>query len=384
MKIAIDLLWVRVNKVGGTEHFVRNLLEGISLDSREISFVLLVASDNADSFKKYLKDKRFSMLVAPVDSENLMMRLIWQNTLEYSWLKKYGINHCYQPTLFRPLLGGGVDTISTVHDIQPYHYPQYHPKYEVIYSKWCWIATKFFSKKTVAISQFVKDELTGIYHFDKKKVEVIPNPILVERPEKGTFELLSGKYGIEKKEYYYTISQLLPHKNLKVLIDVFEQICDNDILLPRKLVISGGHGNKKDELLTLIKEKHLSDCVILTDYLTVEEKFSMIDNCKDFLFPSIYEGFGMPPVEAMMLSADVITTKCASIPEVTQNLATYVENPYDVNEWIEKMLESDAVTEESKTNDSIKIEGERFDGSIYDKKTIATRYLDLFESTWQK
>ena len=69
-------------------------------------------------------------------------------------------------------------------------------------------------------------------------------------------------------------------------------------------------------------------------------------NAKAFLFPSIFEGFGMPPVEALQMGTTVITTNCASLPEVTRGKAIYVENPFDEREWVRKMIDSkDAVYE---------------------------------------
>ncbi|WP_419021834.1 glycosyltransferase, partial [Holdemanella sp.] len=86
-------------------------------------------------------------------------------------------------------------------------------------------------------------------------------------------------------------------------------------------------------------------------------------NCHSFLFPSVFEGFGMPPVEAMLFGTKVITTKCTSIPEVTQNKALYVEDPYRVDDWV-KMIRS-------------KEEMGRLDVGVYAPDKIAKEYLDV-------
>lgn len=364
--IAIDLIWVRVKKVGGTEHYIRNLLDGFRGLPDNFSFILVVAKDNYESFVHYTEDSRFQILTADINANEIGKRLIWQNLFENRWLKKNGIEYCFEPTLFRPMFNGHIKYISTIHDIQGYYYPQYHPAYEVIYSWLCWQACRWHSYKVISTSNCVKKDLVEKMHIKRGKIDVIPIPVEVVYPQKNTFAELENRYHIAGKEYYYTISQLIPHKNLKTLILVMAKIKNSKINLPARLLISGGHGSNKEELYQLIDENDLRANIILTEFISVEEKYSLIENSRAFLFPSVFEGFGMPPVEAMMLRAPVITTKCASIPEVTQNRATYVEDPYDVDEWISRMQDLDCA-------------GVQIDNSVYDKTNIALKYLKIFD-----
>lgn len=362
-EIAIDLLWLRPKKVGGTEFYIRNLLDGLMQLKEPFRFVLVTAKDNADTFTHYLTDKRFRMLTVPIESEKIGKRLIWQNLFENRLLKKNGLRLCFSPVFFRPFLNGGVSWMNTIHDIQAYHYPKYHPFYEVAYSWLCWYANRLFSKKVVVISEYVKQDLVEHFHFKPEKIEVIYNPVAVEEPKEDVFEGLRQKYGVEKGEYYYTLSQLIPHKNLVTLVSVMERVCREHAKLPQKLLISGVSGFQSDKLKELIREKHLEQAICLTGFVENSEKFSLLKNCRAFLFPSVFEGFGMPPVEAMLLGTPVITTRCTCIPEVTQNMAHYVEDPYRVEDWIAQM----------KKNPS----GENtLDASVYDKERISRQYLE--------
>lgn len=363
--IAIDLLWVRVKKVGGTEHYIRNLLDGFCTLPDDFNFVLVVAKDNYESFVHYTEDSRFQILTANITANEIGKRLIWQNLFENRWLRKHGIEYCFEPTLFRPMFNGHIKYISTIHDIQGYYYPNYHPAYEVVYSWLCWQACRWNSYKVISTSNCVKKDLVEKMHIKGEKINVIPIPVEVVSPKRSTFIELADRYNIDEKEYYYTISQLIPHKNLKTLILVMAKIKSNGTELPTRLIISGGHGSNKEELNQLIDENNLQEDIVLTEFISVEEKFSLIENCRAFLFPSVFEGFGMPPVEAMMLGTPVITTKCASIPEVTQNKATYVENPYNVDEWIEKLKDISYIDV-------------KFDKAAYDKVNIALKYLENF------
>jgi glycosyltransferase involved in cell wall biosynthesis len=144
-------------------------------------------------------------------------------------------------------------------------------------------------------------------------------------------------------------------------------IKDKNIKLPSRLLISGIGGKDKGDLIQLIDENGLTDNIVLTGFVDNKIRNTLYKNCKAFLFPSIFEGFGMPPVEAMAFGGDVITTKKTSLYEVTQGLAKYVDNPFDEDEWVNEMIKS------NETNEKIKIKIDK-----YDVKYIASKYLKCF------
>lgn len=382
-KIAIDLTWLRLGKVGGTEFYIRNLLEGFVNQQEELLFspVLFVAKDNYKTISEWecIKKSGFEILIAPVDSEIIGKRLIWQNVFQNNFLKKHSIHFCFSPTLFRPMLNGGIKYINTVHDIQAYHYPQYHPKYEVIYSKMCWKACAKMSEKVITISNFCKQDLCEHMKFDKDKVLVIYNAISVNRQDEviwnayqKTFE---AKFHIKLKEnnYYYTLCQMIPHKNIDTLLNVIYKLKEKNDKSTNILIVSGVSGYKSEKLYSLIKQLGIEDKVFITGFVSNEIKFTLMQHAKAFLFPSMFEGFGMPPVEAMMLGTPVITTRCTSIPEITQGCAEYVEDPKNIDDWIEQM-------------ETLPSEGDRnylydtFDESKYSSILIAQQYIDVLNA----
>lgn len=360
-KIAIDLLWLRPGKVGGTEFYVRNLLDGFLLMTEPFDFVLLTSKDNQDTFGKYLLDKRFSKMTVNVESANIKKRIIWQVFQQNLFLRKHHIRYCFSPVYCRPFFNGGITYYTTIPDIQAYHYPQYHPGYETVYSKLCWLTDKHKNKHTFAISDFVRQDLINVYHFNPNKITTIYIGIDLDISEEVKFECISDKYGIAEKEYFYTICQMIPHKNIITLVKMLSEIKARDIKLPRKLVVSGISGNASDDFLKAIDKYGLQKEIILTGFVSNGEKISLYRHCADFLFPSIFEGFGMPPLEAMMCGATVVTTRCASIPEVTQEKANYVSNPFDINDWIDRI--SNAVNRD-----------DEIDWEVFNKKKLAEKY----------
>ena len=366
--ITIDLLWVRPGKVGGTEVFTRNLLDGFYDNQKDIQIFLLLSKDNAYSFQKYRRDNRFHFLVAPVNSENIIQRVLWQFLFESIYLRKKGLKNCFVPVLYRPLINAGIRYINVIHDIQAFYYPQYHPVYEVWCSRLCWYLAKWLDVKTVVTSEWVKKDLIRTFHFKEKQIKVIPIPVKINQNDNEKIERIEEKYGIHRGEYYYTVAQIIPHKNLETLIEVFNGIKTKAVSLPSKLIISGPSGNALQTVIQKIREYHLEQEVLLTGYISDGERNTLYQYARAFLFPSVFEGFGIPPIEAMMLKTTVITTRCTSIPEVTQECANYVENPYDVQEWICAMKEA---------KENRKLDQERF--SIAE---ITGNYLQLFDEVF--
>lgn len=337
LDIAVDLLWLRPKKVGGTEFYIRNLLDGFLRLKEPFHLFLLVSRDNRESLAHYAQDERIDLLETEVVSANIAGRILWQFFCQNRFLRKHGIRKCFIPVYCRPLFNGGITYVNTIHDLQAAHYPEYHPLHEIAYSKLCWWLDAHFSKHIVAISDWVRDDIIEKYHVRQNKITTIYNPITVDEKEMADFKRLADKYGIREGEFFYTVAQLIPHKNLNTLIAVMERIKERKIDLPCRLLISGVNGESRSKLEEQIRERGLEQEVTLTGFVENDERNALYRYCRAFLFPSVFEGFGMPPIEAMLFGTVVVATDRTCIPEVTQGKANYVKDPYDVEEWIRVM-----------------------------------------------
>lgn len=334
-KCAIDLLWVRPKHVGGIESAARNLLDGFTLLDDEFEFWLLVSRDNADTFRHYSKDSRFHIEICDIESSNVPKRIIWQNLHLGKKIKSLGIKKCLEPYYCKPFLGTEeIDFVTTIHDLQAIHYPEYFSKKRVIWMKFSWWNAIRSSKKIIAISDYVRSDILKTYKAAPEKVITIYDPVIVDINDMADESIIENKYGVKKGEFYFTVSSLLPHKNITTILEVIKKITDENIDLPKKLIVSGVGGKSKELLLEKIKTNNLEDNVQLTPFIENNERNALYKHCKAFLFPSVFEGFGMPPIEAMMFEAPVVTTRETSLEEITQGQANYVNDPYNVDEWI--------------------------------------------------
>lgn len=150
-------------------------------------------------------------------------------------------------------------------------------------------------------------------------------------------------------EFIFFISTIEPRKNVNNLIKAFEEVKRN-YSKDLKLIIAGGKGWKSDQTLELIKNSEYKDDIIIPGYIDEIEKYYLYKKCKLFVFPSIYEGFGIPILEAMNNGALVLTSNISSLPEVGGDAVVYINNPYNYKEIAEKINKVLKFSEEERKN----------------------------------
>lgn len=368
MRIGIDLLYIRPGVNGGTESYIRNLLDGFYMygsDSDE--YILFTARDNAKTFTKYAAKSNFVLYNCPISSANVNKRLIWESLN----LDKLGIKQkldiWFIPVYSMPLITSKkIPYVVAIMDLISLHYPNNFSFFRRNFFKLCWKNDCRNAAKVVTISDFCKKDIVDHFRISSGKVQRIYCPVIAA--ETGVkFSTFAENYRITDKEYFYTVAQLSKNKNLITLLKAV-RILKNDNI-PVKLVISGSGTSSDvvDELDAYVRENDIEDVVIRTGFIDNDERDCLYDHCKAFLFPSVFEGFGMPPIEAMKRGAPVITTKETAIFEVTQGKAEYVDNAYDEKEWAEKIKS----VKSASTDINI-------DLTRYDLKNIVDQYSDLF------
>jgi len=176
----------------------------------------------------------------------------------------------------------------------------------------------------VTDSQFSKDEIIKYFPQHSDKIRVVQCGVDLEkfRPctEPERIPEVKKSLGIEG-DYFLYLGTIEPRKNLERLIKAYH-ICTQRIGsdLP-KLVLAGGKGWLYDSIFAKVTELGLTDRVIFTKYVPSEDMNPLMCGAVAFVFPSIYEGFGMPPLEAMACGVPVLASDAASLPEVTGDCA---------------------------------------------------------------
>ena len=217
----------------------------------------------------------------------------------------------------------------TIHDAAIYLFPDSYKSIFRYWYKFLYTCHSLFSRNIFTVSNHSADELRKI--FPKKKFTVLYNAADHFGLENESSEEVLGKFNLSIGSYFLVVASFNPTKNLRNLILAYELYKKNGEI---KLVVVGSPNSAifADSLSTFEKRD-----VIFTDKVNDSELSALYRNALAFIFPSIHEGFGIPPLEAMICGCPVLASKRSSIPEVCGDAAVYF-NPYDPQDIAEKML----------------------------------------------
>lgn len=219
-------------------------------------------------------------------------------------------------------------TVVTVHDLGYQYFPWAHPRL----ARWYLHLSTLFSARTatrvIADSAATKADLVQRYRIPPAKVTVVPlaagpafRPVAPEAAQ-----ATARRYGITG-EYILFVGTLHPRKNLRRLLEAFA-LLKRQAHLPHRLVLAGKLGWRGQELCRTAAQLGLEGQVVFTGFVAEEDLPALMSGCAAFAFPSLYEGFGLPALEAMACGAPVICSDSASLPEVVGNAGLLVD-PWD-------------------------------------------------------
>jgi glycosyltransferase involved in cell wall biosynthesis len=278
-------------------------------------------------------------LVAPSDSftfvspQGLLKKRWWSLGLPLHLSRKpfdlfHGTNYDVPLWSRRP-------TVVTIHDLSKLLMPNAHvPPLKWIGRRRPSLMAKIASK-IITPSNSVKTEVCEAFGIDPEKVAVTPEaPRAVFRRREDPEILRRLRLD---REFILFVGTIEPRKNLHALVKAFDRLLRSTSLSPM-LVIAGGKGWLMDDFPSFIKEKGLEDRVCLTGYLDDEDLRSLYSSCAAFVYPSLYEGFGLPPLEAMACDAPVITSRIPALIETVGSAARLVD-PSDVEDLARAMAE---------------------------------------------
>lgn len=194
----------------------------------------------------------------------------------------------------------------------------------------------------VTDSEFSKREIVKYFPKHENKIRVIPCGVDLQRfkPCADAERIAAVKKSLEiEGDYFMYLGTIEPRKNLERLIEayhIFTQKAGNDA---PKLVLAGGKGWLYDSIFAKVTELKLTEKVIFTKYVPSEDINPLMCGALAFVFPSIYEGFGMPPLEAMACGVPVLVSGEASLPEVTGDCGVIVDaySPENIADGLMKL-----------------------------------------------
>lgn len=217
--------------------------------------------------------------------------------------------------------------VVTVHDLGYRHYPEAHRPFDRWYLEWTTRRHCRVARHLVVDSQATRQDLIDFYGADPARLSVVylgrdENLQRVEAPE--VIAQTKARYHIEG-DYLLYLGTLQPRKNLVRLIEAFQLALASVPQPELKLVIAGQRGWLYDAILERVRQLGLTGRVIFAGYVAAEDKAALLSGALAYLLPSLYEGFGLPVLEAMACGTPVLTSNCSSLPEVAGQAAWLVD-----------------------------------------------------------
>lgn len=322
MKVAVNLTWCVPGQVGGSEEYlVRQLL---GLDRGEVVARLFVPRGFREAHPELCD--RFDCVVAPHDGTSRGRRIFDEST----WLFRRTAGHDLVHH------GGGTlpsvhrsPTILTIHDLQYREFPQYFSHARLTYLR----ATMPRSARRATViavpTEFVKSTVCEAFSLPTDRVHVVPHGVEPSLGDDATpEEELRRRFGLGSAPFVIFPAVTHPHKGHGFLLDVMERKWSR---LGVRLVLIGGRGAADDTVESRLADEPLSRCVSRLGRVSNADRDGLIRAAMAVVFPSEYEGFGAPLIEAMALGTPVLCSDRACLPEVAGSAAVVRE--LDVEAW---------------------------------------------------
>lgn len=311
------------NRVGSSEFCYQLLSSLYSLDKKNRYTIFLPVNPSAD-LPKESKTWRYAVLAA---------KKLWTLFALGKKLREYRgkMDVFFSPTHYLPLKVPCPSVISIL-DVSYIYFPALFKKRDFYQLK---VWGKYSIKKAdriITISYSSKNDIIKAYGVNEAKITVVYPGI--KQLSKANFmkkEELKKKFKIEK-DYLLFVGTLQPRKNIIRLIEAFSLLKKDDL----QLIIIGKPGWQFEEIRSSPQKFGVADKVIFLENITNAELPSFYRYALCFVLPSLYEGFGLPILEAMQYGCPVVTSSVSSLPEAAGEAAVYV-NPEDVQDIAEKL-----------------------------------------------
>lgn len=318
MKIGIDIRETGKNKAGKgyyAFHLTRALLK---LDEKH-EYTLYTDHKN-DHFNSFHNAQLRYINKKGVFWHKKTLSNIYKNNLDiFISPTSYIIPALHNPKKLRVLM--------TVHDLIAFLYPKQHNKKAVLTEKLTLKRASRKAYKLLSVSENTKKDLIKQFNLRDRDIAIIPNAASdafgIIEPEKC--KSLSNKYNLPKT-FIFSVGTLEPRKNYPALLEAYAKIkpYHSDV----HLVIAGKKGWLSDSIFKTVDTLKLNDKVHFLGYVDERDLAILYNLAHLFVYPSLYEGFGIPPLEAMKCGCPVITSNTSSLPEVVGDAALCV-NPHD-------------------------------------------------------
>jgi glycosyltransferase involved in cell wall biosynthesis len=341
MRIGINAQILTDGRTGVTR-FARNIIRALPAVGSQHEFIILGNRNDVDVERQNVKLVPTSPII---DSSS--KRILWEQLALPRLLRSCKIDTMFYPDFAAPYFAGNVRSVVTFHDMTPFAVPSTFNRIRGYYKRLIMRNSGRSAERIITGSASTKRALLNFLPAcAEDKICVVPYGIDSSmRREDRADELQNTRqrYGI-KQPFILTVSALEARKNIVGLVRAFAQ-GKSKYRWPHALVLAGSPGYGYEDILSAVRAEKIEESVAVTGYVRDEDLPALYTLADAFIYPSFYEGFGFPPLEAMKCGCPVIVSRTTSLPEVVGDAGIFI-NPYqpeDIAEGINAVLSDHAL-----------------------------------------
>jgi glycosyltransferase involved in cell wall biosynthesis len=332
LRVAVNLTWIAPGRVGGSEQYLARQLVGLSEVTSDVGArptdeldVEILATASFLAAHPELAT-RFATRATPVDRDNRAVRI----ALEHSWLAAatrdaHVVHHGGGTT---PMVGRR-PIVLTIHDLQYLSHPDYFSAGRRRYLDVMMPRSVGRAAVVTTPSEYVRRTVIEQLHADPARVMVVPHGVPeIDPPDAAAVALARERAGLGDRRYVVYPAITHPHKRHDIAVRMLRRL-DAETAL----VLLGGAGRAEESLRSVIADEGAASRVVRPGRVTDEVRDALVAGADALVFPSEYEGFGAPLVEAMALGVPVVASDAPAVREVVGDAAVIVERSDEPTAW---------------------------------------------------
>ena len=325
LRLGFDAKRAFFNKTG-LGNYSRNLLSALTKYYPQNKFILYTPQYPAPISPEFLSDNKNIEIKTPVKYFHRKFSDVWRSFYMGEHIKKdqLDIFHGLSHELPVDLKDKKIKKVVTIHDLIFLIYPEFYPALDRRIYMWKFKQSCRTADKIIAISEQIKKDIMKYYHIPEEKIEVVYqhcNPIFEQEVSKETFDDVNKRYELPQNYFLY-VGAIARRKNILILLKAFQAIKQYQDM---DLVIVGDGGKYKKYIQRYIEKHHLTKRVKIYTKVPNEDLPAFYRQALVFVYPSIYEGFGIPLIESLYSRTPVITNRYGCFSEAAGPGAIYVD-----------------------------------------------------------
>lgn len=325
MIVGVNALFMIPGEVGGSETYLRRTLAAAAHAFPRHEFVVFANHENRNAMARDLKPfPNVTLVDMRVKAESRARRALCEQTALPKVVAGKGIEVLWNPGNTAPLRVACPQATS-VYDMQFMHFPEDFSRTALFFTKLFTRLAMRRSQAVLTISEFSRQEIARYTRtpFDAMRVTLLAADESYAKPLPGEFIAERVMALLHSGEpYILVVANTYPHKSVETAVRAFSKLCAD---IPHRLVLLGKPRRGEDAVAAALAETPAPERVSRLHYLAQTDLAALYQGADLFVFPSKYEGFGLPVLEAMSAGVPVVTTREAAIPEVGGDAVAYAE-----------------------------------------------------------